>query len=106
MGALLEAAPDAADEAPVPSVAPAPEVPVLPPEPAPEPVAVAPAMTRPEDYVNHSLYFEAKTFLHGLFVVEDKISMAHGLAGSWTALFWLRHDPVTRTRRSSLNCLS
>ena len=25
----------------------------------------------PEDYINHSLYFEAKTFLHGLFVVED-----------------------------------
>jgi asparagine synthase (glutamine-hydrolysing) len=32
-----------------------------------------------EDYINHSLYFEAKTFLHGLFVVEDKLSMAHGL---------------------------
>ena len=32
-----------------------------------------------EDYLNHSLYFEAKTFLHGLFVVEDKISMAHSL---------------------------
>ena len=34
---------------------------------------------RKEDYINHSLYFEAKTFLHGLFVVEDKLSMAHGL---------------------------
>lgn len=34
---------------------------------------------RPEDYINQSLYFEAKTFLHGLFVIEDKISMAHGL---------------------------
>ena len=33
----------------------------------------------PEDYVNHSLYFEAKTFLHSLFVVEDKLSMAYGL---------------------------
>jgi asparagine synthase (glutamine-hydrolysing) len=33
----------------------------------------------PEDYVNHSLYFEAKTFLHGLLVVEDKLSMAHSL---------------------------
>lgn len=33
----------------------------------------------PEDYINHSLYFEAKTFLHGLLVVEDKLSMAHGL---------------------------
>lgn len=33
----------------------------------------------PEDYINHSLYFEAKTFLHGLLVVEDKLSMANGL---------------------------
>ena len=33
----------------------------------------------PENYINHSLYFEAKTFLHGLLVVEDKLSMAHGL---------------------------
>lgn len=37
------------------------------------------ALDRPEDFINHSLYFEAKTFLHGLFVVEDKLSMAHGL---------------------------
>jgi asparagine synthase (glutamine-hydrolysing) len=37
------------------------------------------APTSPEDYVNHSLYLEAKTFLHGLFVVEDKLSMAHSL---------------------------
>lgn len=36
-------------------------------------------LNRPEDYINHSLYFEAKTFLQGLFVVEDKLSMAHGL---------------------------
>lgn len=33
----------------------------------------------PEDYINHSLYFECKTFLHGLLVVEDKLSMAHSL---------------------------
>ena len=33
----------------------------------------------PADYINLSLYFEAKTFLHGLLVVEDKLSMAHGL---------------------------
>jgi asparagine synthase (glutamine-hydrolysing) len=33
----------------------------------------------PEDYVNHSLYLEARTFLHGLLVVEDKLSMAHSL---------------------------
>ncbi len=36
-------------------------------------------LNKPEDYINHSLYFEAKTFLHGLFVVEDKLSMAHSL---------------------------
>ena len=36
-------------------------------------------LDQPEDYINHSLYFEAKTFLHSLFVVEDKLSMAHGL---------------------------
>jgi asparagine synthase (glutamine-hydrolysing) len=33
----------------------------------------------PADFVNHSLYFESKTFLHSLFVVEDKLSMAFGL---------------------------
>jgi asparagine synthase (glutamine-hydrolysing) len=36
-------------------------------------------LERPEDYVNRSLYFEARTFLHALLVVEDKLSMAHGL---------------------------
>ena len=36
-------------------------------------------LTRPEDYINHSLYFEAKTFLHGLLVVDDKLSMASSL---------------------------
>jgi asparagine synthase (glutamine-hydrolysing) len=39
----------------------------------------AATLTRPEDYINHSLYFEAKTFLHGLLVVEDKLTMAHSL---------------------------
>ena len=39
----------------------------------------APTLDRPEDYVNHSLYLEARTFLHGLLVVEDKLSMSHGL---------------------------
>jgi asparagine synthase (glutamine-hydrolysing) len=39
----------------------------------------AASLRRPEDYVNHSLYFEAKTFLHGLLVVEDKMSMAHSV---------------------------
>jgi len=36
-------------------------------------------LKKPEDYINHSLNFEAKTFLHGLLIVDDKLSMAHGL---------------------------
>jgi asparagine synthase (glutamine-hydrolysing) len=48
-------------------------------------------LTRPEDYINHSLYLEAKTFLHGLLVVEDKLSMAHGLE---TRLPFLDNDLV------------
>jgi len=35
----------------------------------------------PEEYINYSLYFEAKTFLHGLLIVEDKLSMAFSLEG-------------------------
>jgi asparagine synthase (glutamine-hydrolysing) len=31
------------------------------------------------DRINASLYFELKTFLHGLLVVEDKLGFAHGL---------------------------
>lgn len=42
-------------------------------------VTHADVLTRPEDYINHSLYLEAKTFLHGLLVVEDKLSMSHSL---------------------------
>jgi asparagine synthase (glutamine-hydrolysing) len=33
----------------------------------------------PEQHINNSLYFESKTFLHGLFIVGDKLSMANGL---------------------------
>ena len=32
-----------------------------------------------EDYINYALYFEAKTFLHSLLILEDKISMSFGL---------------------------
>ena len=32
-----------------------------------------------DDYLKQSFYLEAKTFLHGLLVVEDKLSMAHSL---------------------------
>ena len=31
------------------------------------------------DYANQSLYFEAKTFMHGVLTIEDKLSMAHSL---------------------------
>jgi len=33
----------------------------------------------PEEHIANSLYFEIKTFLHGLLIVGDKLSMAHGL---------------------------
>jgi len=33
----------------------------------------------PEQHINNSLYFEIKTFLQGLLLVGDKLSMAHGL---------------------------
>ncbi|MCT7492508.1 asparagine synthase (glutamine-hydrolyzing) [Aliarcobacter cryaerophilus] len=32
-----------------------------------------------EDYINKSLYFEAKTFLQGLFYLDDKLNMSHGV---------------------------
>lgn len=34
---------------------------------------------KPEDHIQNSLYFEAKTFLAGLLIVGDKLSMANGL---------------------------
>ena len=43
------------------------------------------------EFINTSLRFEAKTFLHGLLVVEDKLSMAHGLE---TRLPFLDNDLV------------
>lgn len=33
----------------------------------------------PEEHISNSLYFEIKTFLPGLLLVGDKLSMAHGL---------------------------
>jgi asparagine synthase (glutamine-hydrolysing) len=36
-------------------------------------------MHTPDDYLNRLLYFEAKTFLPGLLLVQDKLSMAHSL---------------------------
>jgi asparagine synthase (glutamine-hydrolysing) len=31
------------------------------------------------DFIKKALYFDAKTFLHGILVIEDKLSMAHSL---------------------------
>jgi asparagine synthase (glutamine-hydrolysing) len=50
----------------------------------------------PEEYVNRSLYFEIRTFLHGLLVVEDKLSMAHGLE---TRVPFLDNDLVEFAQR-------
>lgn len=33
----------------------------------------------PQDHINNSLYFEIKTFLSALFLMGDKLAMAHGL---------------------------
>jgi len=57
-------------------------------------------LTSPEDYVNHSLYFEAKTFLHGLLVVEDKLSMAHSLE---TRVPFLDNDLVDFAQQIPVN---
>ncbi len=53
-------------------------------------------LNTPEEYINHSLYFESKTFLHGLLVVEDKLSMAHSLE---TRLPFLDNDLVDYSAR-------
>src|SRR6185503_1038627 len=55
----------------------------------------------PEDYVNRSLYFESKTFLHGLLVVEDKLSMAHSLE---TRVPFLDNDLVDFALRVPVRC--
>lgn len=57
-------------------------------------------LDRPEDYINHSLYFEAKTFLHGLFVIEDKLSMAHSLE---TRVPFMDNDLVDFAMRCPVN---
>ena len=53
-----------------------------------------------EDYINHSLYFEAKTFLHGLLVVEDKISMSHSME---TRVPFLDNDLVDFAMKCPIN---
>ncbi len=48
------------------------------------------------DPVRRALYFEAKTFLHGLLVIEDKLSMAHSLESRVPLLDHALVDFVTR----------
>lgn len=57
-------------------------------------------LQKPNDYVNHSLYFEARTFLHGLLVIEDKLSMAHGLE---TRVPFLDNDLVDFAMKMPVN---
>lgn len=58
-------------------------------------------LNTPEDYINHSLNFEAKTFLHGLLIVDDKLSMAHGLE---TRVPFLDNDLVDFAMRCPVAC--
>ena len=57
-------------------------------------------LERVEDYINHSLNFEARTFLHSLLIVEDKLSMAHSLE---TRVPFLDNDLVDFAMRVPVN---
>jgi asparagine synthase (glutamine-hydrolysing) len=48
------------------------------------------------DPIRQALYFEAKTFLHGLLVIEDKLSMAHSLESRVPLLDHALVDFVTK----------
>ncbi|MBA45865.1 MAG: asparagine synthase (glutamine-hydrolyzing) [Euryarchaeota archaeon] len=54
----------------------------------------------PCDFINNSLYFESKTFLHGLFVVEDKISMSQSIE---TRVPFMDNDLVNFAMRCPVN---
>lgn len=58
------------------------------------------SLDTPQEYINHSLYFEAKTFLHGLLLVEDKLSMAHTLE---TRVPFLDNDLVDFAQQIPVN---
>lgn len=51
---------------------------------------------RPEDHIQNSLYFEIKTFLPGLLLIGDRLSMAHGLEERFP---FLDNDLVTFAQR-------
>ncbi len=48
------------------------------------------------DPMNRAMYFDAKTFLHGLLVVEDKLSMAHSVE---SRVPFLDNDLIDLVRR-------
>jgi asparagine synthase (glutamine-hydrolysing) len=50
----------------------------------------------PEAYLSDAFYFECRTFLHGLLLVEDKLGMAHGLE---TRVPFLDNDLVDFAQR-------
>lgn len=58
------------------------------------------SLETPENYVNHSLYFESKTFLHGLLIIEDKISMSQSIE---TRVPFLDNDLVDFAMRIPIN---
>ncbi len=55
-----------------------------------------------KDPVRRALYFEAKTFLHGLLVIEDKLSMAHSLESRVPLLDHAIVDFVTQLPTTAL----
>jgi asparagine synthase (glutamine-hydrolysing) len=58
------------------------------------------SLQTPEEYINHSLYFEAKTFVHGILVLDDKLSMAHSLE---TRVPFLDNDLVDFAQKVPVN---
>jgi len=58
-------------------------------------------LNHPADYLNNCLYFECKTFLHGLLAVEDRLSMAHGLE---TRVPFLDNDLVDFATKLPYQC--
>lgn len=52
------------------------------------------------DFIAASLYFEFRTFLHGLLIVEDKLSMAHSLE---TRVPFLDNDLIDFALKTPLN---
>ncbi len=54
----------------------------------------------PEDHIANSMYFEIKTFLHGLFIISDKLAMANSLEGRFP---FMDNDLVDFSMRIPVN---